>query len=43
VNAAVARRARKEHTEFLHLYLVQSSAPALMSFLSLLGYPGVPT
>ena len=28
--------------EFLHLYLVQSQAPALMSFISLLDYPGVP-
>lgn len=42
VNQALARRTRKEHTEFLHLYMLQSSAPALMSFLSLLGYPGVP-
>lgn len=42
VNAALTRRIRKEHTEFLHLYMLQSSAPALMSFLSLLGYPGVP-
>ena len=42
VNAAIARRTRKEHMEFLHLYLVQSQAPALMSFISLLDYPGVP-
>lgn len=42
VNSALARRTRKEQTEFLHLYMIQSSAPALMSFLSLLGYPGVP-
>ena len=42
VNTALARRTRKEQTEFLHLYMIQSSAPALMSFLSLLGYPGVP-
>lgn len=42
VNRALARRIRKEQTEFLHLYMLQSSAPALMSFLSLLGYPGVP-
>jgi len=42
VNAALARRTRKEQTEFLHLYMLQSSAPALMSFLTLLGYPGVP-
>ena len=42
VNAALARRTRKEHMEFLHLYMLQSSAPALMSFISLLRYPGVP-
>lgn len=42
VNTALARRARKEQMEFLHLYMIQSSAPALMSFISLLGYPGVP-
>jgi len=42
VNSALARRTRKEQTEFLHLYMIQSSAPALMSFLSLVGYPGVP-
>ena len=42
VNTALARRTRKEQMEFLHLYMIQSSAPALMSFISLLGYPGVP-
>jgi aminoglycoside phosphotransferase (APT) family kinase protein len=43
VTAALARRVRKEHTEFLHLYVLQASSPGMMSFLSLLGYPGVPT
>lgn len=42
VHCALARRTRKEQTEFLHLYTIQASTPALMSFLSLLGYPGVP-
>ncbi len=41
VNAAIKRRVAKEHMEFLHLYLVASSAGALPSIASLLNYPGV--
>ena len=43
VNSAIKRRLSGENTEFLHLYLVQSSAPALIGLGQLLGYPGLPT
>ncbi len=41
ITAAVKRRVNKEHSLFLHLYLVQPSAPTLIAFAQLLGYPGV--
>lgn len=42
VNSAIKRRINGESTELLHLYLVQSSAPALIGLARLLQYPGVP-
>lgn len=42
VNAAIKRRIAGKSTELLHLYLVQSSAPALIGIARLLQYPGVP-
>lgn len=41
VNAAIKRRVTNLHREFLHLYMVQSSAGALPSLAQLLDYPGV--
>ena len=41
VNAAIKRRLNGETRELLHLYLTQSSAPALPSLAQLMGYPGV--
>lgn len=43
VNSAIKRRLNGENSEFLHLYLVQSSAPALIGLGQLLGYPGLPS
>jgi aminoglycoside phosphotransferase (APT) family kinase protein len=40
VQAAVARRIAREHTQLLHLYLIQSSAPAFPAMAQLMGYPG---
>jgi aminoglycoside phosphotransferase (APT) family kinase protein len=40
VTSAVKRRVTKEHTQFLHLYLLQPSIPTLVAFTQLLGYPG---
>lgn len=42
INDAIKRRVDGENRELLHLYLVQSSAPALPGIGRLLGYPGVP-
>ncbi len=42
VQSAIKRRINGEGREFLHLYLVQSAAPASVSIAALLGYPGVP-
>ncbi|MGB3735916.1 MAG: phosphotransferase family protein [Ilumatobacter sp.] len=42
VNSAIKRRIAGQSTELLHLYLVQSSAPALIGIARLLQYPGVP-
>jgi prepilin-type processing-associated H-X9-DG protein len=42
VNAAIKRRVDGENRELLHLYLVQSSFPALPGMARLLQYPGVP-
>jgi len=42
INMAIKRRTDGENTELLHLYLVQSSAPALPGMAQLLQYPGVP-
>jgi aminoglycoside phosphotransferase (APT) family kinase protein len=42
VNSAIKRRLDGESNEFLHLYLWQSSIPALIGLGSLLGYPGMP-
>jgi hypothetical protein len=42
VNAAIKRRIEGQSSELLHLYLVQSSAPALIGIARLLQYPGVP-
>jgi aminoglycoside phosphotransferase (APT) family kinase protein len=43
INAAIKRRIDGENRELLHLYLVQSSAPALPGMCQLLQYPGIPT
>jgi aminoglycoside phosphotransferase (APT) family kinase protein len=43
VTSALKRRVDREHLQFLHLYLVQPSAPTLLAFAQLLGYPGAPT
>lgn len=43
VNEAIQRRVNGESRELLHLYLVQSSLPALPGIAQLLGYPGIPT
>jgi prepilin-type processing-associated H-X9-DG protein len=42
INAAIKRRVDGENRELLHLYLVQSSAPALPGIGQLLQYPGIP-
>lgn len=42
VNSAIKRRITREHLQFLHLYLVQSSSQTLPNLARLLGYPGVP-
>lgn len=42
INAAIKRRTDGLNRELLHLYLVQSSAPALPGMAQLLQYPGVP-
>ncbi|WP_423981187.1 phosphotransferase family protein [Ilumatobacter sp.] len=42
INAAINRRVLLENRELLHLYLIQSSAPALPGMAQLLQYPGVP-
>jgi prepilin-type processing-associated H-X9-DG protein len=42
INAAIKRRIDGENRELLHLYLVQSSFPALPGMSRLLQYPGVP-
>lgn len=42
VNQAIQRRVDGESKELLHLYLVQSSAPALPGIGRLLSYPGIP-
>jgi hypothetical protein len=41
VNAAIKRRLDGETTEFMHLYLVQSSLGTVPNLLRLLDYPGV--
>lgn len=40
VQSAIYRRIAGEHRQFMHLYLIQSSAPAIPSMAQLLGYPG---
>jgi hypothetical protein len=40
ITSAVKRRVTKEHTQFMHLYLLQPSVPTLVAFTKLLGYPG---
>ena len=40
VQTAIYRRMAGEHRQFMHLYLIQSSAPAIPSMAQLLGYPG---
>jgi aminoglycoside phosphotransferase (APT) family kinase protein len=42
INDAINRRVDGKNRELLHLYLVQSSAPALPGIAHLLQYPGVP-
>jgi prepilin-type processing-associated H-X9-DG protein len=42
INAAIRRRLEGQNHEFLHLYLVQSSTPALVGMGQLMQYPGVP-
>ncbi|BAN00755.1 phosphotransferase family protein [Ilumatobacter coccineus] len=42
VNEAIKRRVDGESRELVHLYMIQSSAPALPGIGRLLGYPGVP-
>jgi len=42
VNSAIKRRVAGSSSELLHLYLIQSSAPALIGIAQLLQYPGVP-
>ena len=42
VNAAIKRRVDGESSEFLHLYLAQSSLGTVPNLLRLLDYPGVP-
>ena len=42
VNAAIKRRIDGESTEFVHLYLTQSSLGTVPNLLRLLDYPGVP-
>ncbi len=41
VNSAIKRRVTGAHDEFLHLYMVTSSAAALPSFAHLLAYPNL--
>ncbi len=41
VAAAIRRRVAGEHTQFLHLYMAQSSLPAAPNLARMLGYPGV--
>jgi aminoglycoside phosphotransferase (APT) family kinase protein len=40
VHTAVKRRVDGENEEFLHLYLIQSSSPAMPALCQLMGYPG---
>ena len=40
VNRALTARVRGEQEEFLHMYLIQSSAPALPALCQLMSYPG---
>jgi len=40
VASAVGRRVRREHNQFLHLYMVAPSSGALIGFAQMLGYPG---
>jgi prepilin-type processing-associated H-X9-DG protein len=42
VNSAITRRVRGEHQQFLHLYLIQASAPTIPNLARMLNYPGVP-
>lgn len=42
VQAAIKRRIDGESTEFMHLYLVQSSLGTMPNLLRLMHYPGVP-
>ena len=42
VNSAIKRRIDGESREFLHMYLVPSSAPALIGLCQLMSYPGIP-
>jgi len=42
VQAAIKRRLEGENREMLHLYLTQSSLPALPGLAQLMNYPGVP-
>jgi aminoglycoside phosphotransferase (APT) family kinase protein len=42
INVAIKRRVDGEHRELLHLYMVQSSVPALPGMGRLLQYPGIP-
>lgn len=41
VASAIGRRVRREHNQFLHLYMVAPSSGALIGFAQMLGYPGV--
>ena len=40
VNSAISRRLAGEHHQLLHVYLVQSSIPALQAFSQQMNYPG---
>jgi aminoglycoside phosphotransferase (APT) family kinase protein len=42
VASAIQRRLNHESREFLHLYIILSSAPVLIGLGQLLGYPGLP-
>ncbi len=43
VQAAIARRLANEHQLFMHLYIIQSSAPAGPGMARLMNYPGMPS